>query len=261
MMRINIKYSIAIVLTLFGFTLFAQKTEVLKPEYVIIADNELISEERLGELMQEGYIKSMNKGVSQDFRDEFAKKYGEKIGEKEFVIIVELFTENEKPARIQEPTNIEENNDAGYKLYIGDFAKDFTVEMVDGTSLKLSDLKGKIVLLNFWATWCAPCLMEFYEIPDKILEPFANTDFVFLPVSIGENKEKVKNKMLQLNKNGIVFNAGIDPDEKIWNEYASMTIPKNFLIDRNGTIRYVSTGNSEGNIDKLAEEIEKLLKE
>ena len=65
--------------------------------------------------------------------------------------------------------------------------------------------------------------------------------------------------MRQLKKYGIDFNVGYDTDAEIWNQYAQGSIPKNFLIDKNGVIQFVSIGNSEGNVDKIALEIKKLL--
>jgi DNA-binding Lrp family transcriptional regulator len=82
---------------------------------------------------------------------------------------------------------------------------------------------------------------------------------VFLAISIGESKEKVLKKVAKLKKDGIVFKFGIDPTEIIWNQYATKSIPKNFLIDQNGIVKYGSTGNAEGNLDKIALEIRILL--
>ena len=257
------KKFIVLFFILFGLILSGQEKEVKKPEYVIIANHKIITKVELEDYGKQGLIKGMNKGVSQQVRDELAIKFGEKIGDREFVIIVDLFTETEKNKvkSKREKTKKRKVRKAQLKLNINDVANEFTVEMIDGEKITLSDLKGKVVLVNYWATWCAPCLMEFSEIPEKILEPFKGKDFVFIPISIGESKKKVQKKISKMEKYGVNFNVGIDPKKEIWNEYATGSIPKNFIIDKNGIIKYTSIGNYEGNVDKLAAEIKKLLSE
>ena len=73
--------------------------EIKKPEYIIIANNEIISKEKLGELGKQGLIKAMNKGVTEKERNEFAEKFGNKIGDREFIIKIDLLSEKEKAER------------------------------------------------------------------------------------------------------------------------------------------------------------------
>jgi peroxiredoxin len=269
------KKTIFLLLLFSAYFSYGQQNAVKTPERIIIANGEIITTEQFNE-MDVKYIKSMDNGVSDERRAELFKKFGNKIGPKEFILEINLWTEEE----MKERANTEEAStsalahsqtpppptefisiEQSYVLNVNDTIKDFTVQMLNGETVKLSDLKGQVVLLNFWATWCAPCIREFYAFPSQIIEPFNNSAFVLLPVSRGETMDKVKEKMEQLKKDGIDFNVGIDPDRSIFDLYAKEGIPKNFLIDKNGIIRYVSTGYSEERMNDLVSMIQELLDE
>jgi peroxiredoxin len=230
---------------------FQQETVVKKPERVIIVNDEIITMEQLLEYEALGRLKVMHNGVSDERRAELFEKFGDKIGPKEFIFDIYLHADVE----------IDTQYDNEPAIKINDSIRDFTVKMIDGTLIKLSDLKGNVVLINFWATWCAPCIREFYEFPSMI-QPFKNSKFVLLPISRGETEEEVKKKMAQLRQDGINFNVGIDPRQSIAGMYgAKEAIPKNVLIDKNGIVRYISTGFTEENINNISTLIEKLLGE
>ena len=152
----------------------------------------------------------------------------------------------------------QEEEEGGYLLNVNDKAKDYTVEMLNGQKVQLSDQKGKVVLISFWATWCGPCMEEFHHLP-AALASYKDRDFVWLPISRGEKKTTVQNKIDALQKENISIFPGLDPDKSIWNKYATIYIPKNFLIDKKGVIRYVSTGFSDEKLKDLLHKINELL--
>lgn len=163
-----------------------------------------------------------------------------------------------KPAAIE---NTAAAKDTTTYIIAGDTAPDFTVEMLSGGHITLSELKGKVVLLNFWATWCPPCNQELRALPEKIIKRFAsNPDFVLLPISREEKRETVQEKMDQLKGEGIEFPVGIDPTREIYKKYALQTIPRNFLIGKDGKVVMYTIGFEEAEFNALADKIEELLK-
>ncbi|MBQ2033533.1 MAG: TlpA family protein disulfide reductase [Alistipes sp.] len=140
---------------------------------------------------------------------------------------------------------------------VGDKAADFTVEMLDGKKVTLSKLKGKVVLVNFWATWCPPCREELKHVQKEIIDRFKGKDFVFLPISRGEKKATVE---AFREKAGYKFAMGLDPNQSIFKLFASNYIPRNFLIGKDGKIIYLSVGYDEKEFQELISAIDKALK-
>jgi len=130
-------------------------------------------------------------------------------------------------------TEIEEKAEIGYA------APDFTVELVGGETVKLSDFRGKVVFLNFWATWCGPCVNEMPDI-QKLADAFPD-DLVVLAVNCSERKDKVEKF---INDKGYTFNAGFDEAGKIQNKYPTDGIPYSVIIDAKGIITTTHLGAS-----------------
>lgn len=137
-------------------------------------------------------------------------------------------------------------------------APDFTVTMFDGTTQTLSALKGKVVLVNFWATWCPPCREELKRVQADIVDRFAGQEFVFIPISRAEERETVAAFREQM---GYTFPMGLDPERKIYDQFASNFIPRNFLIDQEGKVVIASVGYEPEEFDALIAKIEELLKQ
>lgn len=127
-------------------------------------------------------------------------------------------------------------------------APDFTVEMIDGSKVALSELRGKVVLLNFWATWCPPCREELSHVKQQVIDRFAGEEFVFLPISRGEERAAVEAFRA---KTGYAFPMGLDTDETIYKRYATRFIPRNFLIDRTGRVVKATVGYDDEEFAEL----------
>lgn len=139
----------------------------------------------------------------------------------------------------------------------GDKAPDFTVEMVDGSKIQLSKLKGKVVVVNFWATWCPPCREELKCVQKELIDRFKGKKFVFLPISRGEKKSTVEAFRKKMN---YTFPMGLDPQQDIYKLYASNYIPRNFVVGKDGKVIFQSVGYTPEEFAEMVKVIEAALK-
>jgi peroxiredoxin len=136
---------------------------------------------------------------------------------------------------------------------LGTKANDFEVEDIKGKNYSLTELKGKIVVLNFWFIACKPCVMEMPEL-NELVEEFKEKDVVFIGLAINDKKQ-IKD-FLKSND----FDYHIVPNSQaIINSYAITGFPTNMVIDKAGYIQYHSTGIGPKNKENLEQVINELL--
>ena len=144
--------------------------------------------------------------------------------------------------------------------WINDEAPDFTLADLHGKQVSLGSLKGKVVFINFWANWCPPCKKEFPEL-NKLTKSYKDSDMVLLAINIDKNRANVDEFLGKLpeppfNKMTVL----LDPQYAVVSSYGARAMPTSFIIDREGTIRYVHLGFNETDPGKWVTEMDTILK-
>ena len=122
---------------------------------------------------------------------------------------------------------------AGRPPLVGGPAPEITLKDLQGQEVRLSDLRGKIVLLNFWATWCKPCKDEMPAMQASY-DKLRGQGLVVLAVNELEDTEKV---IEHVRKHGHTFPVVMDHDNHVANRYGVVGLPASFLVDRQGIVR------------------------
>lgn len=118
-------------------------------------------------------------------------------------------------------------------LEVGDLAPDFTLKDIDGNSVMLSEYRGKIVLLYFWASWCTQCVYDLPLVQDTA-DSFSDQDLQVVAIDIGESAAAVRNF---ISKEGYTFPILLDPDSTVYEQYGLKTFPAAIYIDGEGIVR------------------------
>lgn len=144
---------------------------------------------------------------------------------------------------------------AGSAAKEGFAAPDFTLDLLNGGTVSLSELRGKVVLINFWTSWCPPCRLEMPAI-EKTYRSYKEIGFVVIGVNLTaqDSEQAAANFAKEI---GVTFPIALDRDNTIGNLYRVTALPTSFFIDRNGVIRSVVVGGpmSEALIQSKVEEL------
>jgi peroxiredoxin len=132
----------------------------------------------------------------------------------------------------------------------GQRAPEFTLNDFDGNAVSLTDLRGQVVMLNFWASWCGPCREEMPDM-QRVYDDLKDDGFTILAVSLDQSQDDARKF---IDENGFTFLVVMD-DAAVADMYEVTGIPKTLIIDRDGIVRQVRVGQlNESSLRQLVEE-------
>jgi len=139
----------------------------------------------------------------------------------------------------------------------GQQAPDFALKSSTGENLRLSEDRGDVVMINFWATWCGPCRQEM-PLLDELYSRYQRVGFNLLGVNIDDDSRRA---MQMIDELGVDFPVLFDARKEVSKLYEVEAMPVTVLVDREGTVRYIHHGYKPGYEEKYLDQIRSLLRE
>lgn len=141
---------------------------------------------------------------------------------------------------------------------VGQTVPNFSVTTLDGKNISMEGSRGKVILINFFATWCPPCMAEMPRLEGDVWKKLK--DKGFFVICIGREHTKEELEVFQRDK-GFSFSIAPDPERAVYRLFATQNIPRNYLIDRSGRIVYQSMGYTPEEFNVLIKAIMNVLKQ
>lgn len=139
----------------------------------------------------------------------------------------------------------------------GESAPDFVLKSTNGSNLRLSEYRGDVVMINFWATWCGPCRQEM-PLLDDLYKRYERVGFKLLGVNIDDDSTRAVRMAEEL---GVSFPVLFDEKKDVSKLYQVEAMPVTLLVDRSGTVRHVHLGYKPGYEQKYLDQVRRLLRE
>ena len=139
----------------------------------------------------------------------------------------------------------------------GQPAPDFALKSSSGENLRLSEYRGDVVMINFWATWCGPCRQEM-PLLDELYSRYERVGFTLLGVNIDDDSNRAMDMIREL---GVSFPVLFDADKSVSQLYEVGAMPVTVILDKEGNVRHIHHGYKPGYEEKYLDEVRSLLRE
>jgi len=156
--------------------------------------------------------------------------------------------------------NAQIEKDTGYIVHIGESAPDLSLQLISADTIRLNKLKGKVVVLQFTASWCSVCRKEIPHLEKEVWLPNKDNDFLLIGVDYDEPLDKVKS---YVEKMQITYPMALDPGADIFAKFAKKEsgVTRNVVIDKSGRIAFLTRLYDKDEFEKMKSEIARLLKQ
>ena len=162
--------------------------------------------------------------------------------------ISEPTSESAQPSDEELPVNV------AVDPSVGSLAPGFTLTTLDGETISLAELRGKNVLINYWATWCPPCLNELTAL-ENVQKQYEGQDFVVITIN-GIEQDNLGDVQATVEEYGITYPVLLDENESFWDDYRILFLPTSVYINEQGIIRFIKFGEqSEAEFSTMVDQL------